>query len=174
MSITSMRTSLQDLSHTASKHQQEGRKVARDVQDAIQELKREKRGSLVELMKAENRTLKKRDNAAVIRGTARNLMIHEFEKIAHKDKRRNDEPQLAINKLDVQKIRGFTNGYLYSQGKDGLLESLKGPFANPAKSPLKSLQRMYDQKNVEILNQAQLQMNVKLEREAMYRQRRNQ
>ena len=57
---------------------------------------------------------------------------------------------MAINKLDFDKIKAFTNGYLYSQGKDGLLESLRGPFANRATSPLKQLQSMYEQMQSEL------------------------
>lgn len=164
---SAMRATMQELTKRSSKRHLDGSSVTRNVQAALSELRKENRGSLAEVMKTENRTIKKMDNAAVVRGTTRNLLIHDFERIPHKSRRHQDEPQMAIHKLDVEKIRGFTNGYLYSQGKDGLLESLRGPFANRATSPVKQLQKMYERKNVDILNQSQFYMNVKLEREAL-------
>jgi hypothetical protein len=94
-------------------------------------------------MKNINHTTKKLENLAVVRGTTKNL-ARDFNKSVDF----GSQSQMSVQALQSAKVRG--HGYLYSQGKYGLLEDLRGPYANPSQSPLKSIQRIYDQKSIEM------------------------
>lgn len=89
--LSSQRTeinSLNDFSMKSSRNYQDRSRLTSNVQEAISELRKNNKSSLVDLMKHENRLVKKMDNAAVVRGTTKNLMIQDFERQVKKEKRR--------------------------------------------------------------------------------------
>ena len=78
------------------------------------------------------------DNVAV-KSSIKN--IKHFNNIDKRIKRNQDiqtPVQLKISALQASKVRGG-NGYLYSQGRNSLMDDIKSPFKNQDQSPLKSL-----------------------------------
>ena len=67
----------------------------------------------------------------MVKGTTKNL-ARDFNKSV------DFGNNFSVQALDSAKVMG--HGYLYSHGKNGLLEDLRGPFANPSQSPLKQIQ----------------------------------
>ena len=95
----------------------------------------EKKHQLLQEMKQINYTTKKIENQAVIKGSTKKI-AREFNKSV------DFGSHLSVKALESAKVLG--HGYLYSHGKHGLIEDLRGPHANPSISPLKQIQQIYE------------------------------